>query len=132
MSRELNISSTRLVDKLQNSEVFFQILSKGEPKDIAIASTAVIEVSKIGNMVKFYEEYKTYLKNESDSPQARQNPQSTAKKNMLEALSDYGAYLNEDAWHSVIEEKVDVSELERQVPTRGMLLNYFKSMERKD
>jgi hypothetical protein len=53
MERELTISNTRLVDKLQESEVFLKILSKGKPKDIAIASTAVIETSKVGDMVRF-------------------------------------------------------------------------------
>jgi hypothetical protein len=49
---------------------------------------------------------------------------------MLKALSDNGASLNEDTWHSVIKGKVDGSELEREVPTRAMLLSYLRSAER--
>jgi hypothetical protein len=127
---ERNGRSTRLVDNIRQSEMFLEMLKKTQNEDLAIAYTAVMTTSVVGNMVKFYSQYKTFLKNRSDSPEARKNPEKAAKEKMMEALKDYGDLHTDRVWESVIDGSVDKSELGMEIPTRSTIIEIYKGMKR--
>lgn len=97
--------STEFVDRLKSSKTFLEILKKTQDVDYAVACTAVTEISKVREMVKFYNQFKIYLKINSDSRAVRANPEKAARDYISNAILTCGVPGTDEAWGPVIRGK---------------------------
>ncbi len=114
-----------IIEDLRRTDAFRVISGKTFIKD-TLAAAAVHEISRFGDIARFYDAYVEYIRKAGKAADSRNGPEKLAKANIRDALAQYGDHDTDKVWLSVIRGKMDRSDFDRELFTRGMLLDYLR------